>query len=158
MFLTSLIPLKHTISLNVDGIDGLCIFLQRFASPCRYVNLIPYFGRVVPGYSMITNTILDHVYDTFSHSAEITKILSGLNDALVRMREVCITVIKVHALLFQSVSLPNGITRNMYGPIEDRRHHCFLLRMPGLLTKLQQFAFNPNGNPLCIYGDTACPL
>ena len=27
-----------------DGIEGLCIFLKRFAYPCRYSDMIPMFG------------------------------------------------------------------------------------------------------------------
>ena len=65
---------------------------------------------------------------------------------------------KVHALKFQSIVLPNGLIGNMYGPIEGRRHDCFMLRMSGILPKLQQYAFNANGDPLCIYGDPAYPL
>ena len=46
----------------------------------------------------------------------------------------------------------------MYGPIDGRRHDCFMFRMSGILPKLQQYAFNANGDPLCIYGDPAYPL
>ena len=32
---------------KVDGIEGLCIFLKRFAYPCRYSDMIPHFSRSV---------------------------------------------------------------------------------------------------------------
>ena len=30
-----------------DGTEGLCVFLKRFAYPCRYSDMIPIFGRSV---------------------------------------------------------------------------------------------------------------
>ena len=45
----------HTYNrMAVDGVEALCIFLNRFAYPCRYVDLIPHFGRAVPDYSIVT--------------------------------------------------------------------------------------------------------
>ena len=65
---------------------------------------------------------------------------------------------KVHALKFQSIALPTGIIGHLFGPIEGRRHDCFLLRQSNLLTDLSRFAFNANREALCIYGDPAYPL
>ena len=65
---------------------------------------------------------------------------------------------KVHSLKFQSVALPNGIIGNLFGPIEGRRHDCFLLRESGILGSLNQFAFNSQREPLCLYGDPAYPV
>ena len=31
--------------VNVDMVEAFCIFLKRFAYPCRYVDMIPRFGR-----------------------------------------------------------------------------------------------------------------
>ena len=39
--------------LKVNGIEALCIFLKRFAYPCRYSDFIPRFGRPVPQFSVI---------------------------------------------------------------------------------------------------------
>ena len=65
---------------------------------------------------------------------------------------------KVHSIKFQSVTAPNGLIANLYGPVEGRRHDSGMLTDSGLLTSLQQFCFDTNGNPLCIYGDPAYPL
>ena len=43
---------------------------------------------------------------------------------------------KVHALKSQSIVLPNRLIGNLFGPIEGRRHECFLQRKSNLLTKL----------------------
>ena len=63
-----------------------------------------------------------------------------------------------HALKYQVVSTPNGLVANLYGPVEGKRHDCALLAMSGLLQALQQFSHGPNGELLCIYGDSAYPL
>ena len=62
---------------------------------------------------------------------------------------------KVHALKFQSV---DGLVANLYGgPVEGKRHDSAMLAESGLYNQLQQHAFLPNGNPLCVYGDPAYP-
>ena len=50
-----------------DGTEGLCILLKRFAYPCRYSDMIPIFGRPVPEICMISNTVMDWVYDNHRH-------------------------------------------------------------------------------------------
>ena len=53
--------------LKVDGIEALCIFLKRFSYPCRYSDFIPQFGRPVPQFSIISNQILNVMYDNWHH-------------------------------------------------------------------------------------------
>ncbi|XP_071851129.1 uncharacterized protein [Apostichopus japonicus] len=65
---------------------------------------------------------------------------------------------RVHALKYQSVTAANGLVANLFGPIEGRRHDCFLLRESGLLTELEHRSYDTLGNTLCIYGDPAYPL
>ena len=62
------------------------------------------------------------------------------------------------SIKFQLVIAPNGLIANLHGPVEGNRHDSGMLAESGLLNKLQQHFFAPNGNPLCIYGDTAYPL
>lgn len=50
-----------------DGIEALCITLRRFAYPCRYSDLIPRFGRPVPELSMISNLVMDTIYQEHNH-------------------------------------------------------------------------------------------
>ncbi|XP_066918199.1 uncharacterized protein [Clytia hemisphaerica] len=49
------------------GLEAFCMFLRRFAYPCRYGDMIPRFGRPVPEICMITNYIVEHVYSPFSN-------------------------------------------------------------------------------------------
>ena len=46
---------------------------------------------------------------------------------------------------------------NLFGPVEGRRHDSRKLAMSGLLDQLQQHSFSPDGQALCIYGDSAYP-
>ena len=53
---------------------------------------------------------------------------------------------------------PNGLIANLYGPVEGCRHDSAMLAMSNLYNLLVQHSVRPNGDPLCIYGDTAYPL
>lgn len=53
--------------VNVDLKETFCIFLIRFAYPCRYVDLIPRFRRPEPQLCMISNAVLNEFYQTWHH-------------------------------------------------------------------------------------------
>ena len=53
--------------INVDRTEALCIFLKRFAYPCRYVDLIPRFARPEPQLCMISNAVLNSIYTNWRH-------------------------------------------------------------------------------------------
>ena len=59
--------------LTIDGIDALCIFLKRFAYPCRYLDVIPRFARPVPQLCMTSNLVMDYLYTHWNH------LLTSLN-------------------------------------------------------------------------------
>ena len=50
-----------------NGIEAFCVFLKRFAYPCRYSDLIPRFARPFPELCMMSNTILDRIYNRHVH-------------------------------------------------------------------------------------------
>jgi hypothetical protein len=50
-----------------DGMEALCMLLRRFCYPCRYSDLVSMFGRPVPELSMITNQVVDFIYDQHAH-------------------------------------------------------------------------------------------
>ena len=52
---------------SCDGIDALSVTLRRFAYPSRYSDLIPRFGRPVPELSMISNLVVDTIYQGHNH-------------------------------------------------------------------------------------------
>ena len=49
--------------LNVDGIEALCILLNRFSYPIRFGDMVPKFGRPEPQLSMIAGDIVNNVYN-----------------------------------------------------------------------------------------------
>ena len=131
------------------GTEGLCLLLKRLAYPCRYSDLIYRFGRPVPVLCMITNKVIDYIYDT--HHRKITNWNNGiLNPVSLQMYadaisakgaalDNCFGFIdgtvraiskpgerqrvmynghkRIHGIKFQSVTLPNGLIANMYGPV-----------------------------------------
>ena len=50
-----------------DRTEGLCMLLKRFSYPCRYSDMIHRFARPVPEISMITNTVMDHIFVSHGH-------------------------------------------------------------------------------------------
>jgi len=44
------------------GIEGLCMLLRRLSYPCRYRDMIQWFTKPVPVFSMVTNILIDHIY------------------------------------------------------------------------------------------------
>ena len=132
-----------------DGIEGLCMLLKRMSFPCRYSDMIYRFGGPVPVLSMVTNQVVDYIYQAHGH--KITQwnnqllnpaALQTYADALERIgaaldncfgfvdgtvRPICRpnehqrTVYnghkRVRALKFQSVTIPNGLIADLYGPV-----------------------------------------
>lgn len=45
-----------------------------------------------------------------------------------------------------------------YSIVEGKKHDSGMLAESGLLQQLQQFAYSPTGQTMCIYGDPAYPL
>jgi len=123
------------------GMEGLCMLLKRLAYPCIYSDLIHRFGRPVPVLGMISNEVIDYIYNTHHH-----KITNWNNDILnPAALQICADAIsakgaaldgtvrpifkpgerqgvmynghkRVHGIKFQSIALPNGLIGNMYGP------------------------------------------
>jgi hypothetical protein len=126
-------------------IVGLCICLKRLAYPCPNSDLIHRFGKPPPVLSMIHNEVVQFTYREHGH--RVTRwnhsILSPANlqnyaDAVHGKGgalENCFGFIRpichpkklqrtmhnghkrLHAMKFQSVSLPNGLIAHLYGPV-----------------------------------------
>ena len=131
--------------------EGLCILLKRVAYPCRLSDLIPRFGRLVSFISLISNDVIDYIYDVHGHRItqwnrdllnpgalqRYAEAISGKGgpldncfgfvDGTVRpisrpnehQRIVYNGQKRVHALKFQSLSLPNGLIGNLFGPVGE---------------------------------------
>ncbi|CAB4029107.1 Hypothetical predicted protein, partial [Paramuricea clavata] len=53
--------------LKIDNIEGLCIFLKRFAYPCRYVDMVHRFARPEPQLCMISNQVLNIIHERWQN-------------------------------------------------------------------------------------------
>ena len=77
----------------------------------------------------------------------------------IQQRILCNRHKRFHALKFQSVTTPSGVTANLYDPVEGRRHGCAFLAISNLLQDLiRQFSYGGNGQVLCLFGDPAYPI
>ena len=122
---------------KVDGIESLCIFLERFAYSCRYSDMISRFERTMPELFLVSNHVMNFVYDRPGHLLKATSQhwLAPVNLQLFANKihatglplDNCWTFIdgtvrpintrilykdhkKVIAIKFQSVFAPNDLT------------------------------------------------
>ncbi|XP_030842389.1 uncharacterized protein LOC115924448 [Strongylocentrotus purpuratus] len=174
----------------MDGLEALCLGLQRYAYPCRYGDLVKDYRRPVPQLCLAFNWVTNFIFDAHKHrlttleqhwlAPQQLRIYAdvihqkgaplnncwGFIDGTVRpicrpgehQRVAYNGHKRVHSLKYQSVTSPNGMIANLYGPVEGRRHDAYLLRESGLLTMLEGGSHDAEGNLLCIYGDPAYPV
>ena len=177
---------------KLDSVEALCTLLKRLAYPCRYVDMIPRFGRPVPQLCMVFNQMLDYV-DThfgyllrdlnqpwlspqqltlFSHTifnkgapldnvwAFVDGTVRGTTRPIRNQRMIYNGHKRKHALKYQSLTTPNGMIANLFGPVEGKRHDSSMLAMSGLMPILENNSIHrfgksrissrahPNTNPL----------
>ena len=65
---------------------------------------------------------------------------------------------RTHGVKFQSITAPNGLIANLYGPVEGCRHDAGMLRVSGILNQLEDKMTKPDGTVYSLYGDPAYPL
>lgn len=71
-------------------------------------------------------------------------------------REVYSGYKKVHGLKFQSVTAPNGLIVDFFGPVLGRRGDGYMLGKSGLYGRMQRLCLL-TGAPYYVYGDPAYP-
>ncbi|CAB3992426.1 Hypothetical predicted protein, partial [Paramuricea clavata] len=118
-----------------DGMEALCMRLRRFCYPCRYSDLVSMFGRPVPELSMITNQVVDFIYDQHAHR------LTQWNEQLLSPQ-----------CLRRYAEAVAPVCSHVYAGTEAK-----ILTVKGLLTALEERAF-VDCQPMCVYGDPAYPL
>ena len=50
-----------------DSVEAFSIFLKRFAYPCRYQDIMYRFARPVPQLCMISNAVLDYLFNNWGY-------------------------------------------------------------------------------------------
>lgn len=101
-----------------DGMEGLCMLLKRLAYPCRYSDMIARFGRPVPELCMITNRVMDFIYDAHGHR------ITQWNDTILnpRLLEQYATVItEKGAALDNCFGFVDGTVRPISKPGDMQR-------------------------------------
>lgn len=126
-------------------IEGLCMLLKKLTYPSRLSDMVYRFGRAVPEISMITNVVEEWIFE--NHHQKITEwnenLLNPANlqlyaDAVKDKGAVltnCFGFIdgtcrpedhqklvynghkRVHALKFQSLTIPSGLIAHLFGPV-----------------------------------------
>ena len=102
----------------VDSVEALCVCMKRFAYPCRYVDLVPKFGRPVPQLCMITNMMVDDLFDRYSH------ILRELDQPWLSPANLQMHATKVHnkgAALDNCWGFVDGTVSPICRPQHDQR-------------------------------------
>ena len=104
-----------------DGIEALCITLRRFAYPCRYSDLIPRFGRPVPELSMISNLVMDTIYQEHNHR------VTQWNNTLLSpplLESYARAIASKESPLPNCVGLLDGTVRPICRPEQNQRTVC----------------------------------
>ena len=102
----------------VHKTEATCIFLKRFAYPIRYGDMIPRFGRSVPELCMISNKVVDLVYDHFHYK------LRDLNQPWLSLPELEVYARAIHdkgAALETCWGFIDGTVRPVCRPGEHQR-------------------------------------
>ena len=101
-----------------SGMEGLCMVLKRFAYPCRYSDMIARFAKPVPVLSMLTNTVVDFIYDMHNH-----RLTQWSNTLLSpqRLEEYAAAISDHGAALNNCFGFIDGTVREICRPKENQR-------------------------------------
>ena len=103
---------------NVSSIEALCIFLKRYAYPCRYLDMINRFGRPVPELCIISNYVLNFIYERWGY------LLNSMNQAWLSPHNLQLFADIIHekgAPLNNCWAFIDGTVRPLFRPGENQR-------------------------------------
>ena len=101
-----------------DPVEAMCIFLKRLAYPCRYTDMIHRFARPVPQLSMITNRVMNFMFERWFH------LLRTLNQAWLsrnHLQNYADTIHRKGAPLTNCWAFVDGTVRPISRPKENQR-------------------------------------
>ena len=101
-----------------EGREALRILLRRLSYSCRYSDMIPRFGRRAPMLSMVTNKVIDFIYDTHGR-----RIMEWNHDLLspARLQTYADAVYAKGAALENCFGFVDGTVRPIARPDENQR-------------------------------------
>lgn len=94
------------------------MFLKRYAHPCRYMDMIPRFGRSVPQLYMVSNAVMEHTYYKWRH------LLSNFNQRWLsdnQLEKFCDAVFQKSGALQNCFGFVDGIVRPVCRPGRNQR-------------------------------------
>ena len=104
--------------LKVAAVPALSMFLKRFAYPCRYGDMVCHFARPVPELSIITNFMMDWIYERWHH------LLTAYNHDLLSPAKLLQYAEVIHdkgAALDKCWGFVDGTVRPVCRPKENQR-------------------------------------
>ena len=113
-----------------EGIEGLCVLLRPISYPCRYMDMIQRFARPLPVLSMITNTVLDYIYDPHGH------IITYCNNAVPSPPQLQVyadAISECGAPLENCFGFIDGTVRPICRPGQNQRGEWFVMATKGCM-------------------------
>ncbi len=102
----------------VDSVEALCICLRRLAYPCRYGDMVSRFARPVPHLSMISNLVIEQLFDRYGH------LLTSLDQPWLSRHNLKLFADAIHdkgAALDNCWGFIDGTVRPICRPIRNQR-------------------------------------
>ena len=96
-----------------DGLEAFCVFLKRYSYPCRYSDLVPRFERPVPELCMMSNSIMNFIYENYNY------LLNDFNQPWLsrnKLEECSIAIHNKGAPLVNCFGFVDGTVRPCYRP------------------------------------------
>ena len=104
--------------LTVATVPALCMYLKRYAYPCRYGDLVYHFARLVPEISIRNNHIMELIYERCHH------LLTRYNHDLLSpptLRQYADAIQQAGAALDNCWGFIDGTVRPVCRPNENQR-------------------------------------
>ena len=104
--------------LKIDGLEGFCMLLKRFAYPCRYLDMIARFARPVPQLCMASNLVMNYIYTAWG------RLLTNLNQpwlSPVNLERFANAVFEKGAPLSNCIAFVDGTVRPVCRPGTNQR-------------------------------------
>ncbi|KAE9039062.1 hypothetical protein PR001_g7681 [Phytophthora rubi] len=138
------------------------------AYAARIEDLEDLFGRDPTAIALISNGVLDFLYQSFSHlllfdghrltdatlSAYASAIFKKGYASAIYKKGAPLQTCRKHALKYQSVLAPDGIIIHLSGPFLGTRHDAFILQQSRLF-EVASTALTIDGRHYVFYGDPA---
>ena len=101
-----------------DGFEAFCVFLNCYAYPCRYFDLVSRFGRPVKELCMMSNSMMNFIYENYNY------LLNDFNRPWLsqnKLEEYSIAIHNKGAPLMNCFGFVDGTVRPCSRPGQNQR-------------------------------------